>query len=283
MRQPLLDKARRYAELQEEIEEIKNKIAEVQKDTLGVESDTTAEKARELFEEVGSATNGEGFSKQIDEMKSEREELSEEMESVKSELLEQISDIRFPLDKTIQNDGDEIVFPYSEEVPSDVLENINDVLTEEINQNGVTIDTEEIRVKTESTDDAIEAVQQRVDLLRETAEAQYDREARAESLHDRDPKVAGMMYVLKESNTPLTKSEMEKRMGLESGALRGQLYYVLKNDPYLNKADQKVSLTSTGEMVIEEYISLYEEPDFGFKQEGQEQLVDESEDAEVEA
>jgi hypothetical protein len=38
------------------------------------------------------------------------------------------------------------------------------------------------------------------------------------------------------------------------------LYYVLDNDPYLHKPDQKVELTSTGEMVIDEYIDQFGEP-----------------------
>jgi hypothetical protein len=69
---------------------------------------------------------------------------------------------------------------------------------------------------------------------------------------------------------PLTKKELEKEMGLESGDLRGQLYYVLDNDPYLQKPDQKVDLTSTGEMVINEYIDQFGKPTWDKKEEGEE-------------
>ena len=41
-----------------------------------------------------------------------------------------------------------------------------------------------------------------------------------------------MMFTLREMGKPLTKNEIKKEMGLESGDLRGQLYYVLDNDPY---------------------------------------------------
>ena len=44
-----------------------------------------------------------------------------------------------------------------------------------------------------------------------------------------------MMFTLREIGKPLTKNEIKKEMGLESGDLRGQLYYVLGNDPYLQK------------------------------------------------
>jgi len=260
MRQPLIDTAKEFRQLQEELDEIQNEISELQRDNFGVESEETEKKARQLFAEVGSAKNGTDVSDQIDELRSERDELEEKLESVKSNLLEQVADIRFPLDGTIENQEDKVVFPYSEELDEDVLEAVETVLAEDFSKNGVTINTEEIVVDTDSTDEAIEAVDRRVSKLRQTAEAQYDAADHVESLHDRDPKVAGMMFTLREAGEPMTKSELEKEMRLESGDLRGQLYYVLDNDPYLHKPDQKVELTSTGEMVIDEYVDQFGEP-----------------------
>lgn len=263
MRQSLISTAKEFKELREKLGEIQNEISELQRDNFGVESKETEKKARQLFAEVGAAKNGTGVSDQIDELRTERDEIEGELESMRSNLLEQVADIRFPLDGTIENQEDTVVFPYSEELDEDVLEAVETVLAENFSKNGVTINTEEIFVDTDSTDEAIEAVDRRVSKLREIAEAQYDAADHVESLHDRDPKVAGMMFTLREAGEPMTKSELEKEMGLDSGDLRGQLYYVLDNDPYLHKPDQKVELTSTGEMVIDEFIDQFGEPTWG--------------------
>lgn len=260
MRRALVDTAKKFSELQTEVEEVNKKISEIQRDTFGVESEETEKKARQLFAEVGAAKDGADVSDQIDELRNERKELEKELESVRSGLLEQVADIRFPLDGTIENQGGEVVFPYSEEIEKDVLEALENVLAEDFSKNGVTINTEAIIAETDSTDEAIEAVERRVSKLRQTAEAQYDAADHVESLNDRDPKVAGMMFTLQETGESMIKSELEKRMGLESGDLRGQLYYVLDNDPYLHKPDQEVELTSTGEMVIDEYVDQFGEP-----------------------
>lgn len=260
MRKPLVDNAKKYARTQADIEEVQGEITELQRDTFGVESEETEEKARELFAEVGSAEDGTDHSDQIDELREKRTELESDLDSVREELLEQLADIRFPLDGTIENGDESVVFPFSEAIQEDVLDAIGDVLTEDLSQDQVAIKTDCIEVETESTDEAIEAVERRVMRLRETANAQYDAAEHVEALHERDDKVAGMMYTLSRSGVPMSKSELEEEMGLESGDLRGQLYYVLKNDPYLKKPDKKVQLTSTGQMVIDEYTDQYGEP-----------------------
>lgn len=260
MCQKLIDTAREFSKLQEEVEEIKNQISNLQRDTFGVESEETEKKARQLFTEVGAAEDGANVSDQIDELRDEQRDLEKKVESVRSELLEQVTDIRFPLDGTIENRDTEVVFPYSEEIEDDVLAAVENVLAEDFSKNGVTINTEAIIVETDSTDEAIDAVERRVTGIRQTAEAQDDATDQAESVHERDPKVAGMMFTLRKAGKSMTKSELEERMGLESGDLRGQLYYVVKNDPYLNKPDERVELTSTGEIVIDEFIERFGEP-----------------------
>jgi len=272
MRQPLIDNAKKHGELQAEIADKEAKISELRRDTFGGESEETEKKARQLFAEIGSAKGGADNSEQIDELRDERNRLEVELESVKSELLEQVADIRFPLDGTIETEDGMIAFPYGDPIDSDVLKAVEDALAEDFSQNGVSINTDSITVDTKSTDEAIEAVERRVTKLRQTAEAQYDAAEQAEALYERDQKVAGMMYTLRESETPLTKNEMEDRMGLDSGELRGQLYYVLKNDPYLKKPDKQVELTSTGRMVIDEYIDQFEEPIWNEAEEGSEEV-----------
>lgn len=260
MRQPLIDTARKFGELQKEIEEVQEELSELRRDTFGVESKETEEKARQLFAEVGAAKDGADVSDQIDDLREKLTQLEDELDSVSSELLEQVADIRFPLDGTIDNQSDKVVFPFREEIEEDVLEAIETVLAEDFGENSVSINTNSIIVETESTDEAIEAVEREVTKLRKTAEAQYDAADHVEKLNNRDAKVAGMMFTLRESGEQMTKNELEKEMGLNSGDLRGQLYYVLDNDPYLHKPGQEVELTSTGEMVIDEYIDQFGKP-----------------------
>ena len=267
MRQPLIETAKKFSGLQADIQKIQEEISELQRDTFGVESKETEQKARQLFAEVGAAKDGASTSEKIDELREERNQIEQELESVRSNLLEQVADIRFPLNGTINNQGDEVVFPYSEPIEEDVLEAVETVLTEDFNKNGVTINTDSIRINTKSTDKAIEAVEKRVTKLRKTAEAQYDAADHVDKLHERDAKVAGMMFTLRKEGEPMSKKELEKKMGLDSGDLRGQLYYVLDNDPYLQKPDQRVELTSTGEMVIDEYIDQFGEPTWNKKNE----------------
>jgi len=163
-----------------------------------------------------------------------------------------------------------VVFPYREAIDQEVLEAVETVLAEDFSPNGVTINTDAIVAETDSTDGAIEAVENRVARLRSIAEAQYDAADHVEKLRERDPKVAGMMFTLQEVGESMSKKELEKEMGLESGDLRGQLYYVLDNDPYLKKPDQKVDLTSTGKMVIDEYIDQFGEPTWNKSEGGEE-------------
>jgi len=71
-----------------------------------------------------------------------------------------------------------------------------------------------------------------------------------------------MLYVLHENdNKPMTKAELEDAIGLDRGDLRGQLYYVLDNDPYLKKQDDGITLTPNGMKVIERFVEQYDVPE----------------------
>jgi hypothetical protein len=270
MREALIDTAKEFSDLQAEKQDVQARISELQRQTFGVESEETEKKARKLFDEIGAATDGADRSDEIDELREDLAQIQSKLESARSDLLEQVSDIRFPLDGTIDNQGDKVVFPYREAIDQEVLEAVETVLAEDFSPNGVTINTDAIVAETDSTDGAIEAVENRVARLRSIAEAQYDAADHVEKLRERDPKVAGMMFTLQEVGESMSKKELEKEMGLESGDLRGQLYYVLDNDPYLKKPDQKVDLTSTGKMVIDEYIDQFGEPTWNKSEGGEE-------------
>ena len=74
-----------------------------------------------------------------------------------------------------------------------MLDAVETVLAEDFSNNGVTIKTEVIIAETDSTDEVIEVVENRVTRLRKTAEAQYDAADYVESLKERDPKIAGAL------------------------------------------------------------------------------------------
>ncbi len=261
MRRALIEEAKQYIELQTELEEVKEKIERQKKETFGSESEDTAEKARELFTEVGSADDEPTTIKEIDELKAERNQLQEEVDEVREELQELLTDLRFPFNEKIEPENGTIRFPFETTVESEILDAISDVLDiKQLDKDEVHIGTDEITVDSDKVDEAIDRVSERVQALRDQAEIHYDAAKHVEDLHNRDVKVAQMLYVLRESDEPLTKSQMEERIGLESGELRGQLYHVLKNESYLNKVDKEVELTPTGQQVIDEYVSRYEPP-----------------------
>jgi predicted nucleic acid-binding Zn-ribbon protein len=254
MRQPLIDNTEEFIKIQERIDEVKKRISDLQEEKFGSDSEETEEKARQMFAQVGSAKDGIADSEELDELKSELKGLEEDRESLKEDLWEQMADIRFPLDGTIKTRDGEVVFPYSEEIEGDILDVLESVLAEDFNKNEVEIESTAITVDLESTDEAIEAVENRVAQLRDTAEQQYGAADHVKNLRERDSKVAGMMYTLRKVGEPLSKNELENEMNLDSGDLRGQLYHVVKKDPYLTKPDKEVELTTMGKMVIDEFV-----------------------------
>lgn len=257
MQDELEDTAREYRELQERVREIDEEIEDLRRDMFGAESEGTERKARELFSEVGSSGENTSKTAEIDDLREEKQKLEEELKTVRERLLKFLVDVSFPLNEEINTSNGTISFPYSQPIEQKILDGITDVLSVDLDAGDVTIGSEAIEVNTESVDDAIDAVQQRVTKLRDSAEALLDVDSHVEAVYDRDPKVAAMLYVLDESEESLTKKQMEQQIGLDAGELRGQLYHVVKNDPYLRKNGQDVTLTSTGEKVIHEYVSRY--------------------------
>ena len=262
MREELVETAKEYSEVQDRLEEIDGEINELRQQTFGDESEDTEEKARQLFNEVSHTNDESSKTEQLNSLRDEKEELQEKRAKTETDLLELLVDIRFPLNETIQGDQPPVEFPFSESLDPAVLDAISGALSEDMQNGEIEIRTDKIVVDTASINDAIELVEHKITQIRKRADANLDVPAHVKKVKDRDPKVAAMLYVLHENdNQPMTKAELEDAIGLDRGDLRGQLYYVLDNDPYLKKQDDGITLTPNGMKVIERFVEQYDVPE----------------------
>ena len=262
MREELVETAKEYSEVQDRLEEIDGEINELRQQTFGDESEDTEEKARQLFNEVSHTNDESSKTEQLNSLRDEKEELQEKRAKTETDLLELLVDVRFPLNETIQGDQPPVEFPFSESLDPAVLDAISRALSEDMQNGEIEIRTDKIVVDTASINDAIELVEHKITQIRKRADANLDVPAHVKKVKDRDPKVAAMLYVLHENgNKPMTKAELEDAIGLDRGDLRGQLYYVLDNDPYLKKQDDGITLTPNGMKVIERFVEQYDVPE----------------------
>jgi hypothetical protein len=262
MNEKLVDAAKEYREVQNRIEEIEEQIDNFRQQTFGGGSKHTEEKARELFSDVSSADNGSSTTQELNKIQEEHTELTEKLAGLESNVLEKLVKVRFPLDETIQGNEPPVEFPFIESIDPTVLDAISSALGEDIREGTVHIQTDAIIVETASIDDAIEAVHDEISDIRERADANLNVPEQVQKVKDRDPKVAAILYSLYENNNePMMKAEMEDAIGLDRGDLRGQLYHVLENDPYLNKRDEGFSLKPNGTKVIDRFVDKYGIPE----------------------
>jgi len=259
MENGLTEKASRYYEVQNEIESKQETLKELQAGTFGTDSEDAEERARQFFSNA-SRDNGSGRTEKIDELRDEISKLQDELNAVREELLERLVDLQLPFEQVIEPGEETVKFPFSEQMSEEVIQAIEDVLNEDLGNGEVIINTDALVVETEDVEEAIEKAETRIETLRTNAGTKVDIDEYLKELRSRDEKVAQTLYILLEEE-PLTKKEIESRMGVEPGALRGQIYYVLDNDPYLKKQDGEFSLTETGREVIKEYIEEYGEPE----------------------
>jgi len=261
MREELIEAAKTYSETQDRLNDMEAEIEELREKTFGDDSEDTEEKARQLFDEVGRTDKDSSKTERLDSLREEKEQLRNEKTDAEEDLLELLVDVRFPLDETIQGDQPPVEFPFSESIDLAVLDAISDVMGEDMQNGKIEIQTDAIVIDTESIDEAIEAVEHKVSKIRDRADANLDVPAQVEKIKDRDPKVAAMLYVLQENdNQPMTKAEMEDEIGLDRGDLRGQLYHVLDNEPYLKKQEDGVTLTANGKKVIGKFVQEHDVP-----------------------
>jgi hypothetical protein len=261
MQDELVNTAKEYSEIQDRLGGVKAEIEELREETFGDDSEDTEKKARTLFDEVGQASGEKSKTEQLDTLREEKEQLQDKKAETEEDLLELLVDVRFPLDETIKGEEPPVEFPFSESIDSTVLDAISEALAEDMGEGKVEIRTDAIVVDTASIDEAIEAVEHKITQIRERADANLDVPAQVKKIKDRDWKVAAMLYVLKQNgNEPMSKAEIEDEMSVERGDLRGQLYYVLNNDPYLKKQENGITLTANGTKVIERFVQQHGEP-----------------------
>lgn len=262
MRDELVKAAKEYQEAQKRLEEIEVEIDKLREETFGNGSKETEEKAKELFSEVSSAGGNTSNTEKLSQLREEESELKEQSTKLENNVLENLVTVRFPLKETIQGDEPPIEFPFTEPVDQNVLDAISSALGEDISDGKVKIQTDSIVVDTESIDDAIDAVNREISDIRDRADANLNVPEQVEKVKNRDPKVAAILYILHENdNEPMTKAEMEDGIGLDRGDLRGQLYYVLEHDPYLEKGDDGFRLKPNGIKVIERFVDKYDVPE----------------------
>jgi len=259
MKDGLEDKADKYRSLQEELEAKQAELQEIQAGTFGTDSKNAEKRAREFFSNA-SRDVGSGRTEKIDALRDEISELEDDLTAAKEELLERLVDVQFPFEEVIKPKDETVEFPFSEPIPGEVIKAIEDVLNEDLKGDNVAITTDALIVETADVEEAIGMAEDRIEGIRANAGTKVDIDEYLEELRERDRKVALTLHILHQDE-PLTKKEIEDRMGVESGALRGQLYYVLDNDPYLKKSGQEFSLTETGREVIKGYVEEYGEPE----------------------
>jgi len=261
MREKLIKKTEEYSKVQNKFDEAQAEIAELREEMFGDNSEDTKERAQELFSEVSQS--GASKSEQLESLEEKQEKLRQQRADLRDEIREELVDIRFPLDETIQTDNaPPIKFPYDESIEPHVLKAIEELYGDKLDDDFVTIGTDEITVDTDSVDNAIDAVENKVMDIREHAERLLDIEAHVEKVRNRDEKVAAMMYVLTEygDDDGMTKAEMEDAIGIERGSLRGILYHVIDETPYMKKLESEVRLTTTGQELIERFVETYGTP-----------------------
>jgi len=251
--------ARTYYNVQASLQSKHEELSELQAGTFGTDSENTEERARQFFSNA-SRNGGSGQTEKIDKLRDEISELEEDFETTREKLLERLVDLQLPFEQVIEPKEQVVNFPFSEEIPEEVIKSIEEVLNEDLSGGSVRISTNSLVVETDNVEDAIEMAESRIESLRANAGTKVDIDEYLEELRGRDKKVALTLYILY-NEQPLTKKQIESRMGVEPGTLRGQLYYVLENDPYLKKQEKEFSLTETGRDVIEGYIEEYGEPE----------------------
>lgn len=261
MKSEIEQKAKKIVGLHESVREKQEQLQKLQSEIFGNGSEEIEQKAREFFSSVGGERRAPGKTQEIDDLRSDLSNSKSELEATREELQKLLVDVRFPLNETIDTTESEVVFPYSEAIPQDVIDGIELALDADLTGGRVSIETDAIRVETTEIDEAMDRAMERIENIRSRANMMVDVEQYVEDLHSRDRKIVRALYVLQRSDESLTKSEIEDRIGVESGELRGSLYYVLDNDPYLQKSDSQFSLTDIGERVIEAYCERHGSPD----------------------
>jgi hypothetical protein len=252
-------KSQELVEVKQEKRDKEQKLSDLKADTFGTDSEEAEQKARSFFQEVGMES-GNGRTQEIDETREELAEIEETIEQLEETILQELTDLKFPFNETIEQREDEIAFPFSKELPQETVEVITDVVRNGMNNGVVELRTEEVVAHVEDVDTAIDEVEKFATKLREAARHELNIDDYVDKLAERDIKIRRMLYELYQVDKALEKRELEERTGVGSGGLRGVLYHVFDNDPYLMKEDQAYRLSEIGRDVMERFLEQHGEP-----------------------
>lgn len=272
--------AQEYADAKQAKLEKEQRLTELKSETFGTSSKKTEQKARSLFEDVGLG-DGAGRTQEIDSVKQELGQVEQRVEELKEELLRQLTDLRFPFDETIDQRDGEVAFPFVDSLPEETIDAISDVVRNDIESGEVRFDPDGLVVHTEEVDHAIDEVKRFAKELRDSASHELNTDEYVAKLGERDEKIQRMLYELYASDEPLAKKELEIRTGVEKGGLRGVLYHVYDNDPYLVKQDKKYQLSEIGRTVMKKYLEQHEEPKMSKKEESQEEVESDQQESQM--
>jgi DNA repair exonuclease SbcCD ATPase subunit len=243
MKQELENTASEYLEVQEEIEEKQRELNEKKEETFGTKSEEGEDLAREFFSDVGMDT-GSKKTDEVDELEETVSELEQKFNEIEKDFYKLLTGVKFPLDENIEDKDGEVVFPFFEEIDERTIEGMEQLI--DINKNGVELRTDSIVANYSEVEEAIEEVKNWTEKIRESSRRQLNIDEYVSELKNRDEKIQAMLCVLYEEDQPMAKKDLEMAVGVEKGGLRGVLYHVLDNDPYLQKTDNGYKLSKTG-------------------------------------
>ncbi|PSQ26287.1 hypothetical protein BRD03_10745 [Halobacteriales archaeon QS_9_68_17] len=252
--------AQNLAELKQEREETEQKLSELKSDTFGTDSEEAEEKARSFFENVGMG-EGAGKTQEIDETKQKLNDIEQKLEEFQEEILRTLTEVQFPFNETIDQRDSSVAFPFTKELPEETIEVINNVVQNDGGTGTVELEREGLVTHTDEVNEAIDEVEEFVNKLRKAAQHELNTEDYAKDLIERDIKIQRMLYELYENDEPLAKKELEMETGVEKGGLRGVLYHVLDDEPYLVKENKKYRLSDIGEDVVEKFLEQFGVPE----------------------
>ena len=271
------NKAQNLTELKQEEGETEQKLSELKSNTFGTDSEEAEEKARSFFEDAGTG-EGAGKTQEIDETKQKLNDIEQKLDELQEEILRDLTEVKFPFNETIDQRDGSVAFPFTKELPEETIGVINSVVQNGGEKGTVEFEREGLIVHTDDVTEAIGEVEEFANKLRKSAQHELNTEDYAKELSERDIKIQRMLYELYESDEFLAKKDLEMKTGVEKGGLRGVLYHVHDNEPYLVKENKKYRLSDIGEDVVEKFLEQFEVPEIPEKDQDNKEEEENSDD-----
>ena len=253
--------------IKNKMKELRSEIAELSQKIHGGGGEADETIAIRFYKEIGDEDVAD-ISKVEEQLQDKRrmlEKEKEKLESTQTELLDKLADVKFPLatgPDGIHEEVDKVVFNFASK--------IDEVVLQEMNELGMTLSTDDIKIAPDKIvvnnargiSDAMHKVMAHVKKIREEALNRNQVDEYAKKLRSRDEKIQKMLYTLyKAGDRALTRKRIEIEANLKPRALRGVLYHVLGNDPYLRKIGRgEYKLTDVGKLVMEKYDEKFGSP-----------------------